>query len=367
MTIRKGALVSLASAATQVSAVTTSVHGSGDFPLQRERWNTYLAAWGDRGFHHAPAWLDVLQGGLGHIPYYVEASREGRLVGVLPLAFVKSKLFGRFLVSLPYLNQAGVLADDAQAANSLVQAAGALADELDVKYLELRHEQPLEHPLLNHALTTKVQMHRALPKTSPELWESFKSKLRSQIKRARQHDLSVAWNDALALRDFYHVFSRNMRDLGTPVFPRDLFAGILERFPEQAEICVVRSGSRPAAAGLLVHGPRTTQVPSASSLREFNHMNANMLLYWHLLERAVERGQAVFDFGRSSVGSSTYRFKEQWGALPVSAVWQYYLRRGDVGEMRPDHGRYRYLIRTWRRLPVCLTRWLGPLVVRGIP
>jgi FemAB-related protein (PEP-CTERM system-associated) len=206
-----------------------------------------------------------------------------------------------------------------------------------------------------------------LPKTSPELWESFKSKLRSQIKRARQHDLSVAWNDALALRDFYHVFSRNMRDLGTPVFPRDLFAGILERFPEQAEICVVRSGSRPAAAGLLVHGPRTTQVPSASSLREFNHMNANMLLYWHLLERAVERGQAVFDFGRSSVGSSTYRFKEQWGALPVSAVWQYYLRRGDVGEMRPDHGRYRYLIRTWRRLPVCLTRWLGPLVVRGIP
>jgi FemAB-related protein (PEP-CTERM system-associated) len=343
------------------------VHTAQDFPHHRERWRAYLAPHGDAGFQCAPEWLDVLRDGLGQTPYVLEATRDGRTTGVLPLAFVRSALFGRFLVSLPYLNTAGVLADDAPSAESLITSAVRLADELKVRYLELRHLQPFAHEALQHSLTTKVHMHLPLPSSPGELWDGFKSKLRSQIKKARQHDFQVDWNGPRTVHDFYRVFSHNMRDLGTPVYPQRLFEAILREFPNQAEICVVRLGATPVAAGLLVHGPSVTQVPSASSLRRFNPTNANMLLYWHLLERAVERGQAVFDFGRSSVGSSTFRFKEQWGAQPVPAVWQYYLRHGTIGEMRPEHGRYRYLIRAWQRLPVWLTRWLGPPIVRGIP
>jgi hypothetical protein len=102
-------------------------------------------------------------------------------------------------------------------------------------------------------------------------------------------------------------------------------------------------------------------------LREYNSANANMLMYWHLLERAIERGQRTFDFGRSTLDGNTYRFKKQWGAEPHPAVWQYYVRRGAVGDMRPDNSRYQRMIRTWQRLPVWATRWLGPPIVRGIP
>jgi FemAB-related protein (PEP-CTERM system-associated) len=169
------------------------------------------------------------------------------------------------------------------------------------------------------------------------------------------------------LPEFYAVFSHNMRDLGTPVYSRSLFARALDRFPGRAEVCVVRAGNRPVAGAVLLHGWGVTEVPSAGALRSYNHTCANMLLYWHLLERSVRRGQDVFDFGRSTPGSGTHRFKKQWGAAAAGAQWQYYLRSGSLGDARPDNPRYRWLIRLWQRLPVPVTRLLGPAIVRGIP
>ena len=163
------------------------------------------------------------------------------------------------------------------------------------------------------------------------------------------------------------LLSRNMRDLGTPAFGRRLFAAVLRQFPDRAEVCVVRDGPRPAAAALLLHGWGVTEVPSASSLRAYNPACVNMLMYWSLLERAVGRGQEVFDFGRSSEDGATFRFKKQWGAAASPAEWQYFLRRGTVGDMRPDNPRYGPLIRVWQRLPVWVTRVVGPRIVRGIP
>src|SRR5262249_25684722 len=156
---------------------------------------------------------------------------------------------------------------------------------------------------------------------------------------------TVAWGGIDLLPEFYVVFSQNMRDLGTPVYGRGLFASILKHFPAEAELCVVRAERRPASAALLLHGRGVTEVPSASSLRQYNSTCANMLMYWNPLDRAIQRGQAVFDFGRSTVDGSTYRFKKQWGAVPEPAVWQYYPRRGDVGDLRPDNPRYQRLIR----------------------
>jgi hypothetical protein len=132
-------------------------------------------------------------------------------------------------------------------------------------------------------------------------------------------------------------------------------------------LCVVRTGRKPIAAALLLHGQGVSEVPSASSLRAFNSTNANMLLYWNLLQRAVERGQTVFDFGRSSTDSNTYRFKKQWGAVGHPAEWQYYRRSGQLADVRPDNPRYQRWIRIWQKMPLWLTRLIGPRIVRGIP
>jgi FemAB-related protein (PEP-CTERM system-associated) len=314
-----------------------------------------------------PGWLVVLRDGLSHEPYAVEAIRKGRTVGVMALACVRSLLFGRYLVSLPYLNSGGTLAEDANVAAALTDRAVELADRLRVRYLELRHEWALDHPALGHRRTDKVHMRLELPETPAALWEQLNCKVRNQVRKGQKGGFTVHWGGADLLPEFYAVFSRNMRDLGTPTYGRGLFAAILRQFPSQSEVCVVRDGDRPAAAALLLHGPDVTEVPSASSLKTYNSRCANMLLYWHLLERAVQRGQEVFDFGRSSEGCPTYRFKKQWGATGSPAEWQYYLRRGSADHVRPENPRYRRLIEIWRRLPLWLTRTLGPCVVRGIP
>ena len=314
-----------------------------------------------------PAWLLVLRDGLGHVPYCLEAVEGGRTRGVLALAFVHSWLFGRFLVGLPYLNSGGVVADDDGATRLLIGEARRLADELDVKYLELRHERVLEHPAITDTVNGKVHMRLPLPRTAGQLWDGFAAKVRNQVRKGRKNALEAAWGGEELLPEFYAVFARNMRDLGTPVYGRRLFQCVLRRFPDRAELCVVRAGKQPVAAALLLHGKGVTEVPSASSLRAFNPTSANMLLYWHLLQRAVERGQTVFDFGRSTPEGGTFRFKKQWGALPVLAEWQYYRRRGEVSAVRPENPRYQRLIRLWQKLPVCVTRLLGPAIVRGIP
>jgi len=158
-----------------------------------------------------------------------------------------------------------------------------------------------------------------------------------------------------------------MRDLGTPVFGQVLFRSILKTFPRDAEICVVRLDKKPVASALLLHGKKVTEVPSASSLREYNSTCANMFMYWQLLQRAIERSQSVFDFGRSSAGSPTYQFKKQWGAQPHQAVWQYYLRQGSASDLRPDNPKYQRLIKIWKKLPVWVSRMIGPSIARVIP
>ena len=342
-------------------------HGPDGFAERIPAREAFLAKRPAIAVGNHPRWLAVLQRGLRHVPYCFEAICDNQIAGLLPLCYVRSALFGRFLVSLPYLNSAGVMADDDRTAALLIDAAVQLADELDVRYLELRQEASHAHPALNHERATKVHMRLALPASADELWKSFKPKVRNQIRKGEKCDLKVEWGGVELLDDYYAVFSRNMRDLGTPVFGRALFEQTLLQFSDAAELCVVRAGQRPIAAAILVHGPQMTEVPSASSLREFNSTNANMLMYWHLLQRACQRGQQQFDFGRSTIDSNTFRFKKQWGAKPVPAVWQYYVRHGTMADMRPDSSRNQLLSRIWRKLPLRLAALLGPPIVRGIP
>jgi len=346
------------------------VHTGRGLAAELPRLRAYVLAGGPAPLSRDPGWLAVLRAAFGHDVYALEAVDGGKTCGFLPLAFVRSVLFGRFLVSLPYLNTNGVFAETDAARDGLIDRAVKLADELHVRYLELRHEQKADHPALTGALTSKVHMRLDLPSFPGPLWEGLPAKVRNQVRKGEKSGLTVVCGGEALLPEFYSVFSRNMRDLGTPVYSIGLFEAALRQFPDAAELVVVRSGAVPVAAALLLHGPGVTEVPSASSLRRYNPTCANMLLYWKLLERAVERGQAVFDFGRSTLDGPTYRFKRQWGANPAPAVWQYYRPGGAAAgdnDPRPDNPRYQRLIRIWQQLPVSVTRWIGPAIVRGIP
>jgi len=292
---------------------------------------------------HDLKWHHALDQGLGHRTFLIVARDQlDQTVGFLPLTLVQSFLFGKFLVSLPYLNSGGVCTDDAQVAHALIDRAVELADQLDVKHLELRHEVPVEHPKLTVSRTDKVHMRLDLLESPESLMKAYKSKLRSQIKKCSENPFELVVGSEELLGDFYRVFATNMRDLGTPVYPEKLFRA-------------------------MIHQNSVSQIPSASSLRDFNSTGANLWMYSKLLERAILKGSKTFDFGRSSVDSGTFKFKEQWGAKPFPAVWQYYVRKGDPAQMRPDSPSKQRLVQAWQNLPLWLANLLGPTIVRGIP
>lgn len=333
----------------RLSALTAFYHQAAVVPLTRH-----------------PRWLQIFRDGMKHRSIAIEAVHEGQTVGCLPLVLLKSRLFGKRLVSMPYVNTSGVSANTAALQQQLVAEAIKLSDQLGVKSLELRHEVKVDHPSLSEPAAQKIHMRLDLPGTSELLWKSFDPKVRNQVRKGEKNALRISWGTHDQLPAFYEIFAKNMRDLGTPVFGQILFRSILTTFPD-AELCVVRQGDKPLAAALLLHGKGITEVPSASSLREYNSTCANMLMYWHLLQRAISREQATFDFGRSSPDSPTHQFKKQWGAKPFPAVWQYYVRKGSASDMRPDNPKFRLMIRTWKKLPIWLTRLIGPSIARVIP
>ncbi len=333
--------------------------------------NSASGVWKDLTLPNHPAddlrWLRVLAKGFGHRPILLRAKRGESVIGQLPLAKVQGPIFGKFLVGLPYLNSGGVKTDDESAAAMLIDKAIHLTDEHNCRYLELRHEEPRVNPGFNAELTTKIHMRLPLKENQEAQRAALKASVRNQVKKGEKQGFTIHWGGPELLNDFYQVFSRRMRDLGTPVYGRKFFAAILDEFQDSAEICSVRDGKKPVAVALLIHGSNVTEVPSASSLPEYNRTNANMLMYWNLLARSVERGQTIFDFGRSTIDGPTFKFKKQWGCQQEPATWQYYLREGSVEDMRPDSGKKKILIELWKRLPVWLANIIGPWIVKGIP
>jgi FemAB-related protein (PEP-CTERM system-associated) len=275
-------------------------------------------------------------------------------------------MFGNFLASMPYFNYGGVCADDEEGRDLLIAEAVRIAGQSCVSHIEFRQEELLDNGF--PVKTSKVSMRLALPSSPDDLWKSFPSKLRSQVRKPQKSGMKIRIGREDELDSFYQVFSVCMRDLGTPVYPKFFFRSILERFPESTWICSVYLDNVPMASGFLVAFKDRLEIPWGASLRRYNSLSPNMLLYWSCLEFACERGFRVFDFGRSTTGESTYRFKEQWGAAPYPMYWHYWIANdGTIPEINPHNPKYRFAIGMWKKLPVPLTLLLGPRIVRNIP
>ena len=330
-------------------------------------WDEYVQAQPLACGYQLLAWRHVIESAFGHRTVYLMAKdNEEKVHGVLPLVYMSSRLFGRFLVSVPFVNYGGVLADSGAVQRALLEEAVNLAKELGAAHIELRHQQELEldWPYKRH----KVSMRLALPADFEALWSMFPSKLRNRIRRAQREGMIVRVGGVEMLDDFYRVFSRNMRDLGTPVYGRQFFEAILQVFPKDARIMAIYLQDRAVAAGLLYGFRRTLEIPWSSSDRRYNRLVPNMLLYSSMLEYACGQGFRMFDFGRSSPGSGTYRFKEQWGAKAVPLYWYYWLRNGELlPELNPNNKAFSMPIRVWQKLPITLTRLIGPHIVKHLP
>jgi serine/alanine adding enzyme len=334
-------------------------------PSQTGLWDDYVMNHSMGTVFHLAGWKNVIERTFAHECLYFYVVESGNIKGILPLAHMKSRMFGSFLVSLPFLNYGGVLSNDTKSTNLLQWQAIKMASDLKAKYIEYRHQEPFLQNMVNKR--HKITMLLDLPFSSSILWKNLNAKVRNQVRKAERNNLDVATGRQNKINDFYQVFSRNMRDLGTPVYPISFFINILNEFAS-ARIFVVYSYDKPLAAGFVIGMNGKLDIPWASSIRKYNYLNANMLLYWSILKFACESGYTLFDFGRCTPDSNTYRFKKQWGAYPKPLNWQYWLPEvSSMPNLSPENGKYKLLISLWKKLPLSVAEILGPVIIKNIP
>jgi FemAB-related protein (PEP-CTERM system-associated) len=335
-------------------------------PEDASAWDEFVTSHSSATTYHLSEWRNVIGKAFGHECYYWIAIRSTGVVGILPLVRLRSRLFGDFMVSMPFLNFGGAVAVDEEVERELVDAGCQHARTLGVSHIEFRDIKLRDN--WSNVRTDKVTMRLPLPTTVEQLWQDLRSERRNRIKRSSNQGASTQVGSLELLDEFYSVFARNMRDLGTPVYGKEFFASILRHFPDRTVLLVTRYQGRPVAAAFLVHHRDSIEIPWVSSVRDFNHLSFNVLLYWECLQYAVRAQKRYFDFGRSTVGSGTYAFKQRWGAKDTQLYWHYWLNQGkQMPNLTPHNPKYQVAVKVWQRLPLLITKVVGPHIVRNLP
>lgn len=325
-----------------------------------DSWTEYVARHPDASIYHGLQWRDAIHSVFRKQCVYLIATRsDDRVVGVLPLMRQKGWLTGDALVSLPYCNYGGPLADDARVADALIREAHAWARDNGSSRFEVRDVSQRSVDL--DVRTDKVCMRLELPDSAEEWNRSLGTKRRNKIKRPQKAGVEVTVGGRELLNGFYSVFCANMRDLGTPVYPRSFFDSIWAGLGDRCSIVLANHEGEPVAGGFLIEHRGVMEIPWAGARAEYKRMRVNMFLYWRAIAHSIESGCRIFDFGRSTRDSGTYQFKREWGAQPRQLYWYVLPDAQGPGESASRASEL------WKKLPLPAANWLGPRITSNLP
>lgn len=327
------------------------------------RWDVFVQDCPEAGFFHRSAWQHLMSETFRHATHFLYAEHDGSIVGILPMAEVKSRLFGHSLASLPFAAVAGIAATDPEARQGLQQAAQDLARSLGVEHLELRnasHQQDWPTQSLY------VDFRMPIPAVLDQRMLAVPQKRRNMIRKAIKLGLQAVPDDTVDR--FFPVFARNARDHGTPTLPRAYFESLVARFGRDCRILSIDDAQGRCISSILCFFHRgEVMAYYAGEAPEARGTAANDLKYWEVMKWAQAAGCTHFDIGRSKRGTGSYEFKRLWGFEPRQLHYQYLLiGRDTLPENNPTNPKYRLLIATWQRLPMPLANWMGPHIVRSL-
>jgi FemAB-related protein (PEP-CTERM system-associated) len=327
-------------------------------------WNEFVDSHPDSTFFHKAEWSTVLNRAFGHKPHFLMAvDEEGVLQGVLPLAEVKSLLFGHSLTSLPMCVYGGVVAHNEEAKSALLQHASDLADHLQVDAMELRHQAPSGHdwPTKHLYFTFKKE----LSSDNEENMKAIPRKRRAMIRGGIAAGLSSESDSGV--NRFFAAYAESVRNLGTPVFSKKYFRVLREVFGDDCRVMMITHEGKDVASLMSFYFKKEVLPYYAGSFESAKHLKAHDFMYWELMRLSVDEGYRVFDFGRSKEGTGPYSFKKGWGFEPTPLAYEYYLVKSpSIPEVNPTNPKYKFFINAWTRLPLPIANCVGPFLSKSL-
>jgi len=331
---------------------------------EEKEWDEYVKSHKLSTFYHQIGWKNVVKKTYGHKPIYLVAKLDGEIKGVLPLFLLKSKIFGKKLISLPFAPYGGVCASNDLVEEALIKEAKEITKEVDADYLEIRDLYGRNY----NSFITKSDYVTSILELDPNpevVWrERFKKNKRKMITRSKKQNLTFSWTDKVD--NFYKLFSRNMRDLGSPVHSKDFFKNILAEFPSDSRILEVKRGEEVIYAAFYLFYKERMINSWSSTLKKYRKYLPTDFGIWNAIKYGCENGFKYYDFGRSQRGSSNFEFKRRWGAKAIPLNYTYYLngakKAPDLTLNNPKRRRFSMI---WRKLPLPLANLIGPYL-RGV-
>jgi FemAB-related protein (PEP-CTERM system-associated) len=345
-----------------------------------QHWNNYVVKHKEQSPYHLFFWQQAVQQAYQHKNCYLIAEQQQELthskeqvstvVGIFPIIIFNKPLGKSHFCSLPYCDVGHILADNEAIKTQLINKAKEIAQNHSASFIEIRGFSEANKAAENTLESEKVRMLLTLPESSELLFSSFKSKLRSQIRKAEKNGLTykLESNNSL-LDDFYRVFSHNMKALGSPVHAKSWFQALFNAYNNKMIISVVYHENIAIGAGIVLLSGNKASIPWASTIAEYNRLSPNMLLYWSFLKYVSDNNITEFDFGRSSYGEGTYKFKKQWGAEPVPLCWNIIpIQQTITTELASSKSsNLRAIVeKIWQKLPLSFTVFLGPKIRKYI-
>lgn len=314
---------------------------------------------------HLSGWRRVVEHVLGHEHFPLVAVRQGKICGVFPIARFRNPFFGDSLISVPLAVYGGICANDSDSYHGLLQAGGELASKLGVNYLEMRNRvEPFQSCLPGRDLY--LTFTQDLSPGPEKLLQALPRDTRYAIRKSQKAGLE--WAEDLNVDEFYEIYAHSVHHLGTPVFPRKLFARLREEFPTQVRIFGVRKSRKPIA-GVMCFYFRDIAMPYyGGALQGYQKDSPNNFMYWKLIAQSAREGLREFDFGRSKRGTGSYHFKSAWSMVETDLPYKYHLVKAkEVPHLSPIDKKFQLPVAAWRRMPFGWTKVLGPKVIRWIP
>ncbi len=327
-------------------------------------WDAFVMAHPQATFFHRSAWQHILREVFHHDTHYLFAHEGGRVTGVLPLAHMKSLLFGKALTSLPFAVYGGVVADDEATATALEAEAQRLAQQLQVDHLELRqlHRSHEGWPQQELYVTFRKQILAEEEANMLAIPRKQRAMVRKGIKNGLRSEIDPG------VDRFFALYADNVHRHGTPALPKRYFEALQAQFGDDCEVLIVSGPDGRTLSGVLSFYFRDEVLPYyAGDDESARDLAANDFKYWELMRLSCARGLKVFDYGRSKQGTGSFAFKKNWGFEPAPLHYEYCLYKRDaVPQNNPANAKFRLMIEAWRRMPIGMANWLGPYVVRNL-
>lgn len=346
-------------AAPPAPALTVRMMQHGD----TEKWDKFVLACPHTSFFHRAGWKEVIERAFGHRTYFLYAECDGSIQGVLPLAHIKSLLFGHSLSSLPFCVYGGIAASSSEAADALDCAAQELAAQLKVSYLEYRHQHPQhpEWPSKNLYVTFRKAIDPDDEKNMLAIPRKQRAMVRKGIKAKLQSSIDQDVNR------FFAAYSASVHRLGTPVFSKKYFRLLKEIFAENCEILTITKDDRTISSVMSFYFRDEVLPYYGGGTAEARDVAGNDFMYWELMRCSVKKGIRVFDFGRSKQGTGAFDFKKNWGFEPQPLHYEYQLYGSQsIPDTNPLNPKYQLIIKTWKRLPLWVANVIGPHIVKNL-